>query len=80
MATLSITIDGIEIHIPRGGTILDAAREAGVYIPTLCAHPALPSVEGMKSDAYVFRGEKRIENDGPDADWDGCGVCAVEAD
>jgi len=37
-----VTIDGIEVEVERGATILDAARKAGVWIPTLCYHPALP--------------------------------------
>ena len=38
----TVTIDGIEVEVERGATILDAARKAGVWIPTLCYHPALP--------------------------------------
>jgi formate dehydrogenase alpha subunit len=34
MATL--TIDGIEVSVDRGATILEAAQKAGVRIPTLC--------------------------------------------
>lgn len=32
----SITIDGIAREVPAGTTVLEAAREAGVRIPTLC--------------------------------------------
>lgn len=31
-----LTIDGIVVDVPRGATILDAARTAGVSIPTMC--------------------------------------------
>ncbi len=31
-----LTIDGIAVEVPKGATILDAAKKAGVYIPTLC--------------------------------------------
>ncbi len=37
--TLHVTIDGITLDVERGTTILTAAREAGVEIPTLCWHP-----------------------------------------
>ncbi len=37
--TLRVTIDGIALDVERGTTILTAAREAGVEIPTLCWHP-----------------------------------------
>lgn len=33
---IKITIDGNEIFVPKNYTILDAAREAGADIPTLC--------------------------------------------
>jgi len=39
---MNITIDGVEVPFTKGQTILDAAREADVYIPTLCAHKDLP--------------------------------------
>ena len=33
---VSLKIDGIEITVPKGTTILEAAKEAGIDIPTLC--------------------------------------------
>ncbi|MCD4681443.1 MAG: (2Fe-2S)-binding protein, partial [Bacteroidales bacterium] len=33
---LNIKIDGKKIAIPEGYTVLQAARDAGIYIPTLC--------------------------------------------
>ncbi len=40
MVTLSI--DGKRVSVDEGVTLLEAAREAGIYIPTLCYHPSLP--------------------------------------
>ena len=37
----TITIDGVEIEAKAGQTILEAAQDAGVYIPRLCHHPEL---------------------------------------
>jgi len=37
----TVTIDGKCVDVPRDATILDAAREAAIWIPTLCYHPAL---------------------------------------
>lgn len=34
--TVTLTVDGQEVTVPEGATILDAARKAGIYIPTLC--------------------------------------------
>jgi formate dehydrogenase alpha subunit len=41
-AALTVTIDGRTVAVPAGTSVLDAARDAGVLIPTLCHHPALP--------------------------------------
>ncbi len=38
---VSITIDDREIKVPVGATILDAAKELGIHIPTLCFHDDL---------------------------------------
>ena len=33
---VNVTIDGVQVQVPAGSTILDAANAVGVYIPTLC--------------------------------------------
>ncbi|MDH7497750.1 MAG: [FeFe] hydrogenase, group A, partial [Syntrophomonadaceae bacterium] len=35
----NVTIDGIQVTVPDGSTILQAAAAAGVRVPTLCYHP-----------------------------------------
>lgn len=44
MATVQITINGQEVAAQAGQTILQAAREAGIDIPTLCEHPQLEPI------------------------------------
>jgi NADH dehydrogenase/NADH:ubiquinone oxidoreductase subunit G len=39
----TVTIDGCKVTVKKGATILDAARKAGIWIPTLCYHPAVSS-------------------------------------
>ncbi len=41
MKTVRLIINGREISAPEGATILEAARENDIYIPTLCYHPRL---------------------------------------
>ncbi len=41
---IRLTIDGKEIATQAGKTILEAAREGGIYIPTLCYHERLLSI------------------------------------
>ena len=40
---ITLVIDDKQVKVDEGVTVLEAAREAGVYIPTLCYHPSLPS-------------------------------------
>ena len=40
---ITLTVNGRSVDVDDGSTLLDAASEAGVYIPTLCHHPRLPS-------------------------------------
>lgn len=42
MGEVHLRIDGKEVTVPKGTTILAAAQKAGVEIPHLCHHPALP--------------------------------------
>ncbi len=44
MEILNLTINGQKVSAPAGSTILRAAEQAGIYIPTLCNHPALVPV------------------------------------
>ena len=41
MSTITLTIDDQVVEVEAGTTILEAARQAGVEIPTLCYHPDL---------------------------------------
>lgn len=41
MTMVNLTINGKQIQAEQGTTILEAARAAGIYIPTLCYHPEL---------------------------------------
>lgn len=36
MDTVKLTIDNFEIKVPKGTTVLQAARQLGIHIPTLC--------------------------------------------
>ena len=38
---INLTIDGIQVEAYEGDMVLDAARRAGIDIPTLCYHPAI---------------------------------------
>ncbi len=40
---VTVTIDGAQVSVPRGISIIEAAKQAGVLIPHYCYHPSLPS-------------------------------------
>ncbi len=45
---INVTIDGQPIKAKQGATVLEASREAGIYIPTLCYHPSLTPYGGCR--------------------------------
>lgn len=81
MRTLPVTIDGVRITTREGSSLLEAARAAGVYIPTLCTHPDLPPGRGIQGVEVVYRDGQQIESTGPEPwEFEGCRLCQVEAD
>ncbi len=45
---VTLTINGREVQAPKGATLLDAARSAGIDIPTLCHHDKLQPYGGCR--------------------------------
>ncbi len=45
---VNLTIDGNQISVSQGSTVLDAAREHEIYIPTLCDDPRLEPYGGCR--------------------------------
>ena len=41
---MKLTINGLEVEVQPGETVLAAARSAGIEVPTLCDHPDLTPV------------------------------------
>lgn len=48
MDTISLTINGQEVKAKKGMTVLEAARAADIYIPTLCYHEDLEPYGGCR--------------------------------
>src|ERR687883_180453 len=40
---VNVTIDGAPVSVPKGTTIIEAAKQAGILVPHYCYHPSLPS-------------------------------------
>ena len=41
MENVTLTIDGRQLSVPKGTTVLKAAIEAGIQVPYYCYHPGL---------------------------------------
>ncbi len=80
MDRIRVKINGQEIEVTAGTTILEAAKSANIYIPTLCYHPDLPPAKSGAGADAVFNGARRIENAMPGEPGKGCGLCVVEVD
>ena len=58
MDEIALTIDGEEVRTRKGATVLEAAREAGIYIPALCDHPDLSPIGSCKLCIVEVEGQK----------------------
>jgi formate dehydrogenase major subunit len=54
------TIDGTAVEFTPGQTILEAAREHGVEIPTLCWYPKLPVVANCRVCLVAVEGNPKL--------------------
>ncbi|MGD0780000.1 MAG: FAD-dependent oxidoreductase [Dehalococcoidales bacterium] len=45
---INLTIDGTQVEVENGVTVLQAVQSAGIYIPTLCYHPDLQPYGGCR--------------------------------
>jgi len=58
--TVRLKIDGKDITAPEGETILEAAKENGIVIPTLCNLEGLTSLGGCRMCLVEVRGSPRL--------------------
>ena len=79
---IAISIDGVEISTQPGKMVLEAAIEAGIYIPYLCYHPGMKpfaacrmcvvGVEGGRgfpaACTLPVQADMKIRNEAPDVD------------
>jgi formate dehydrogenase beta subunit len=80
MDKVRLTIDGRQVQVSAGSSILEAACSLGIYIPILCYHPDLPPAEDRPAAGIIFQGELKIENARPHEAGKGCGLCVVEVE
>ncbi len=57
---MRVTIDGKEYTFDRPMTVLEAAKSVGVYIPTLCYHPAVESIGACRMCVVEIEGSPKL--------------------
>ncbi len=60
MSKISLTIDGHQIEARPGMTVLEAASEAGIYIPNLCADPDLRAYGACRACIVEIEGMRGL--------------------
>ncbi len=58
---ITLTIDGQQIQVADGSTVLEAARQAGIHIPTLCDHPELTPFGGCRLCLVEIEGARTLQ-------------------
>lgn len=80
MDTVTLFINGTKVDAAKGMSILEAARKAEVYIPSLCYHPDLPPSRRTKAISHVYRGVEKVTGDSIGKEFEGCNLCLVEGE
>ncbi len=57
-----MTINGKRVMFNQGETVLEVATKAGIYIPTLCARPDLPSIGACRLCIVEVEGGRGFPN------------------
>lgn len=60
MSKVTLTINGQEISVPAGTTLLDAAQGAGFFVPTFCHNPADPGFGACRICVVEVKGARNL--------------------
>jgi len=61
MSSITLTINGQKVSAQPGQTVLQAAKAAGIDIPTLCHHPALAPSGGCRVCLVEVSGQRALQ-------------------
>ncbi|GAB4421747.1 MAG: formate dehydrogenase subunit alpha [Anaerolineae bacterium] len=59
--TIKLTINDKEVEVPAGTTVLQAAQQTGIDIPTLCDHPHLTPYGGCRLCVVEVEGVRTLQ-------------------
>ncbi len=57
--TVTVTIDGFEISVPKGTLIIRAAEQLGIAIPRFCDHPLLDPIGACRQCLVEVEGQRK---------------------
>ena len=57
--TVTVTIDGFEIKVPKGELIIRAAELLGIQIPRFCDHPLLDPIGACRQCLVEVEGQRK---------------------
>src|SRR5215470_3479608 len=60
-STLTVTIDGVQVQVPPGTTLYDAAQRVGITIPVLCHSPRLQPVAVCRMCVVEVQGARVLQ-------------------
>ncbi|WP_300614177.1 NADH-quinone oxidoreductase subunit G, partial [Trebonia sp.] len=57
--TVTVTIDGFEIAVPKGTLVIRAAENLGIQIPRFCDHPLLEPIGACRQCLVEIEGQRK---------------------
>jgi len=57
--TVTLTVDGFEVTVPKGTLIIRAAEQLGIQIPRFCDHPLLDPVGACRQCIVEVEGQRK---------------------
>jgi NADH-quinone oxidoreductase subunit G len=57
--TVTLTVDGVEITVPKGTLVIRAAEQVGVHVPRFCDHPLLDPVGACRQCLVEVEGQRK---------------------
>lgn len=80
MDIVTLLINGTKVETAKGSSVLEAARKADIYVPSLCYHPDLPNSRKTKAISQIYRGSDKVVGDSVGKEFEGCNLCLVEVE
>jgi formate dehydrogenase major subunit len=61
MSTVNFTMNGQKLSVLAGSTVLEAAKQAGIDIPSLCHHPAMAPIGACRLCLVEVKGQRTLQ-------------------